>query len=358
MLWLLLGSRRTGTGSSLRAPVAVAAATSPLRAVLTTEWQLGESSEAGVSVQRLYDLIQPPDEDAFFDEIDALEEEGWLTIRNGRGDDDDLLFPARHGEYDYAAEAAAVEAVADEKEIAALDAACARLEQDPRLEGAWEQACVGCTSADFNTRKGLTGLGGAPFTSPAALFYCYGGGAVCAKEVLRLFGRPERFGDADLGGQRSSKEFAGATATTRPISITGDVASLHCERALSTIRHVCITADGAVRVAKAYAADTQSAPLLFAEATGRCPEPSLQVDAAAGVGAGGYLVYKRLAAGEMEARLGSTRRAAWLESNRLPLVGGTVPTLSMEEMREAYPYLGEGEGAGGDGFAGIKLPWS
>ena len=175
MLWLLLGSRRTGTGSSLRAPVAVAAATSPLRAVLTTEWQLGESSEAGVSVQRLYDLIQPPDEDAFFDEIDALEEEGWLTIRNGRGDDDDLLFPAvedgslpapepagraaaataasifagtaeqarlaaeaaaataaaavtaaaaesaslpavpfdleRHGEYDYAAEAAAVEAV-------------------------------------------------------------------------------------------------------------------------------------------------------------------------------------------------------------------------------------------------------
>ena len=73
------------------------------------------------------------------------------------------------------------------------------------------------------------------------------------------------------------------------------------------------------------------------------------MDAAAGVGAGGYLVYKRLAAGEME---------AWLESKRLPLVGGTVPTLSMEEMREAYPYLGEGEGAGGDGFAGIKLPWS
>jgi len=33
------------------------------------------------------------------------------------------------------------------------------------------------------------------------------------------------------------------------------------------------------------------------------------VDAAAGVGAGGYLVYKRLAAGEMEARLGSTRQA-------------------------------------------------
>ena len=180
--------------------------------------------------------------------------------------------------------------------------------------GAWEQ--VGCTSADFNTRKGLTGLGGAPFTSPAALFYCYDGGAVCAKEVLRLFGRPvllnelrgeygfspdgalmqerrcrdyprvpeitrdslptgalmqERFGDADLGGQRSSKEFAGATATTRPISITGDVASLHCERALSTIRHVCITADGAVRVAKVYAADTQSAPLLFAEISRTLP---------------------------------------------------------------------------------------
>jgi len=48
-------------------------------------------------VQRLYDLIQPPDEDAFFDEIDALEEEGWLTIRNGRGDDDDLLFPVEDG---------------------------------------------------------------------------------------------------------------------------------------------------------------------------------------------------------------------------------------------------------------------
>ena len=37
----------------------------------------------------------------------------------------------------------------------------------------------------------------------------------------------ERFGDADLGGQRSSKEFAGATATTRHICITGDVDSIH-----------------------------------------------------------------------------------------------------------------------------------
>ena len=137
----------------------------------------------------------------------------------------------------------------------------------------------------------------------------------------------ERFGDADLGGQRSSKEFAGATATTRPISITGDVASLHCERALSTIRHVCITADGAVRVAKVYAADTQSAPLLFAEATGRCPEPSLQVDAAAGVGAGGYLVYKRLAAGEMEARLGSTRRAVRADGLPSPSRVGARTTL-------------------------------
>ena len=119
----------------------------------------------------------------------------------------------------------------------------------------------------------------------------------------------ERFGDADLGGQRSSKEFAGATATTRHICITGDVDSIHCERALSIIRHVCITADGAVRVAKADAADAKSASPLRRGFPDAAWDPSLQVDAAAGVGAGGYLVYKRLAAGEMEARLGSTRQA-------------------------------------------------
>jgi hypothetical protein len=43
-----------------------------------------------------------------------------------------------------------------------------------------------------------------------------------------------------------------------------------------------------------------------------------------------WLAYQKMGPGELE---------AWLEERQLPLCGGTVPTLSTEELRAAYPYL-------------------
>lgn len=76
-------------------------------------------------------------------------------------------------------------------ELAVLREASAEppLRDDPRLIGDWE--LVGTTSTDLAERKGLTGLGSAPFTSPVALFYTHKeDGQVLAKEVLEFFGNP------------------------------------------------------------------------------------------------------------------------------------------------------------------------
>jgi len=124
-------------------------------------------------------------------------------------------------------------------------------------------------------------------------------------EVLEFFGRPillnelrgeigfspngrvlqERYSAADLGGIRDSSSFTGATAT---------------------IRCACISSDGSMRLG--------------------C------IDADGGIGSAGtaYFVYQRMGPGELD---------AWLEERQLPLFGGTVPTLSTEELRVAYPYL-------------------
>lgn len=331
----------------------------------------GWSSGSGVSVQSLYDQCVPADEEEFFDAIDALEVEGWLRIQNGKtDDDDDFLFStpasaainpvdaeraaadalaadvalgiasvptvvvdensALEVEYDYEAEAEAVQGVlkaleglkrfgvdkADEREHEALNAFCRELERvtlfspapairdDARLIGDWQ--LVGTSSRELAQRRGLTGLGSAPFTAPVALFYRFDkAGGVVAKEVLEFFGRPillnelrgkygfssdgrilqEEYSSADMGGTRNSANFEGATAT---------------------VRCVCVTTDGSMRLG--------------------C------VDGAQGSGASSkaYFVYKRLAAGELD---------AWLEERQLPYFGGTVPTLSTDELRAAYPYL-------------------
>jgi len=348
-----------------------------------------------MTVQALYDQCTPSDEDedAFFDAIDALEVEGWLRIENGETpEDEDVLFSTamsarqavtsaggvaeaaastvaeaaeraaadelvaelvaagggalsvealgadgaavldmeRAQTYNYQAESAAVGGVlkalanlkrfgvdrADEREHEALNTFCRELERatsdspapplrdDPRLYGDWR--LVGTTCPELVQRRGLTGLGGAPFTAPLALFYHFDpSGAVVAKEVLEFFGRPillnelrgeigfspngrvlqERYSAADLGGIRDSSSFTGATAT---------------------IRCACISSDGSMRLG--------------------C------IDADGGIGSAGtaYFVYQRMGPGELD---------AWLEERQLPLFGGTVPTLSTEELRVAYPYL-------------------
>ena len=59
------------------------------------------------------------------------------------------------------------------------------LRDDPRLTGDWE--LVGTSSAALAARRGLTGLGVAPFTSPVAVFYRFeDGGKVVAKEATLL----------------------------------------------------------------------------------------------------------------------------------------------------------------------------
>ena len=81
-----------------------------------------------------------------------------------------------------------------------LDAACTRLAEataespapalrdDPRLLGDWE--LVGTSSKELGERCGLTGLGGAPFTAPAAIFGSFlPSGEVVSKEGGLLPGR-------------------------------------------------------------------------------------------------------------------------------------------------------------------------
>ena len=61
---------------------------------------------------------------------------------------------------------------------------------DPRLLGDWE--LVGSTSPDMQERKGMTGLGAAPFTNVKHIFYRFEPtGEVLAKEVLEFFGHSD-----------------------------------------------------------------------------------------------------------------------------------------------------------------------
>lgn len=178
-----------------------------------------------------------------------------------------VLDAAKHAAYDYEAEYAAAEAVAaaaagltragfdkaDEARWPALASAVETLYQamedspappiaaDPRLVGDWE--CVGCCSPELAARRGLTGLGAAPFTKLAALFFSFApGGEVVAREILEFFGNPvivnelrgafgfsedgasmqERYLEADIAGQQKSAAFQGATATLTDCRISAD----------------------------------------------------------------------------------------------------------------------------------------
>jgi len=103
---------------------------------------------------------------------------------------------------------------------------------DARLVGDWE--LIGCTSPALAQKKGLTGLGSAPFTQLSKLHFSFTTeGRVTARETLAFFGKPvilnelrgtvgfsengmamqEDYGQADLGGQANSPAFAGAEAT-------------------------------------------------------------------------------------------------------------------------------------------------
>ena len=60
---------------------------------------------------------------------------------------------------------------------------------DTRLVGDWE--LIGCTSYELVSKKGLTGLGAAPFTNLGALHCSFtAAGKVTAKETLEFFGKP------------------------------------------------------------------------------------------------------------------------------------------------------------------------
>lgn len=60
---------------------------------------------------------------------------------------------------------------------------------DVRLVGDWQ--LIGCTSLQLISRKGLTGLGAAPFTNLGALHCSFtADGRATARETLEFFGRP------------------------------------------------------------------------------------------------------------------------------------------------------------------------
>jgi len=118
-----------------------------------------------------------------------------------------------------------------------------------------------------------------------------------AKEVLKFAGQPvllnelrgkfgfsedgiymrEEYSSADMGGKRNSEIFTGATAT---------------------LRGLCITRDGRMRLGS-------------------------------GGEGGAYFVFKKLEDGQMD---------AWIEEQKLPISGGTLPFMSAEEREVAYPY--------------------
>ncbi len=175
---------------------------------------------------------------------------------------------AKHEAYDYEAEYAAVEAVVrqlsgltraagmdnDDKDrwaglgtaveslfIAMAGSPAPPVVEDPRLIGDWE--CVGCSSPDAAGRRGLSGLGTAPFTRLAGLFFSISPeGAITAREVLSFWGKEvllnelrgtvafsqdgssiqEKYEEADLAGQQNSNQFSGASAILSECRITAD----------------------------------------------------------------------------------------------------------------------------------------
>ena len=227
----------------------------------------------------------------------------------------------RHERYDYEGEAIAAEGVvevllrfkragldaSDKRQRVDFRGACDALStataespapdlcDDPRLIGDWQ--LVGTNSPSLFEMAGYSGLGKAPFTQPHAIFFTFTAtGVVVCKEVLEFFGKPvvlnelrgkfgfdetgalvqEQYSEADMGGQRNSAAFAGATLTFLSGSIGGKAAA-----------GSCITADGAMRLAAQVAGN----------------EPS-------------YMVYKRLPLGALE---------SFLSREKLPMSGGTVP---------------------------------
>lgn len=111
--------------------------------------------------------------------------------------------------------------------------------EDPRLVGDW--VLVGVTGLDMIARKGLTGLGAAPFTNIDSLHVSFTAeGKVMAKETLTFFGKPvilnelrgavsftddgdsmrESYDVADLGGQANSPAFSGTEFTLLESAIT------------------------------------------------------------------------------------------------------------------------------------------
>uniref|UniRef100_A0A7S0Q5G0 Plastid lipid-associated protein/fibrillin conserved domain-containing protein n=1 Tax=Coccolithus braarudii TaxID=221442 RepID=A0A7S0Q5G0_9EUKA len=326
------------------------------------QWESGAKVSVQQLYEQACLAVDPMSDDAFDNAIEYLEASGALRIEEGlTDDDDDWIFNAkvdgdkvereaapsavdleeaesgvqnevpmgvvvfdreRHALYDYEAEQSAAEAVvcilaklkrfgvesADTKEWPALTAACNRLAEvtadspapplrdDPRLFGDWE--LVGTTSKEFSERRGVSGLGNAPFTAPKAVFFRFLPTGVClAKEVLEFFGNPvvlnelrgrfgfsadgifmqEQYTEADMGGQLTNPSFSGGSAT---------------------LRGLCITADGSMRIGSG------------------------------GTG-GAFFVFKKILPGELD---------AWLQSWNLPLCGGTAVVMSKEQQRVAYPY--------------------
>lgn len=110
---------------------------------------------------------------------------------------------------------------------------------DGRLIGDWK--LIGGTSLGLLARKGLTGLGAAPFTNLGALHWSFTAeGRVTCRETLEFFGKPvilnevrgrfsfsdegddmlDTYEEGDLGGQQNSPAFTGADFTLLESAIT------------------------------------------------------------------------------------------------------------------------------------------
>jgi len=176
-----------------------------IRAVLSA--QPGWASGKGVTVQGLYDQCAPPDEDAFFDAIDALEVDGWLLVQNGATDDeDDLLFAAvavRAANAKRAINSAKIFSGTFKEAKAAEEASASAMMAELVAERASREADAAAAAAE--------GVGAVQFDRERAEQFDYEAESAAAAGVLQAVAGLKRFG-VDKGDERGR---AGLAAVCR-----------------------------------------------------------------------------------------------------------------------------------------------
>jgi hypothetical protein len=210
---------------------------------------------------------------------------------------------------------------------AAVNALDAEMPPDPpiatdkRLVGDWE--LIGCTSYALVSKKGLTGLGVAPFTNLGALHCSFtAAGRVTAKETLEFFGKPvimnELRGTVSFSADGDSMEVARNPAShliCRPL-FRRPAAVCCCPEMRRHNRRITVRLPSQESYAEGDLGGQQNSPA-FRGMTFTLLEAAISSCGTLRIGRDddiGVYVWRKLAPGEL---------AQYLEKTLLPAVGGT-----------------------------------